>query len=191
MTRLLDLYERLAAQGAALAPAILPTLARLVFAAVLLVYFWSSARTKIGPGLMLSDGAFAQIFPVATEAAGYDIGKLGAFHHAVVWAGTLAEFALPFLLLLGLFTRLAALGMMGFVLVQSLTDIFGHMVGPEGIGGWFDRMPDAAILDQRALWFVPLATLALLGGGPLSADRLLARLWPSAGPAMPQAHHRT
>jgi putative oxidoreductase len=57
------------------APDLLPLLARLVFAAVLLLFFWRSAMTKLGGGLaglfQPSDGAYVQIFPRAMEAAGY------------------------------------------------------------------------------------------------------------------------
>lgn len=46
---------------------LLPTLARLVFAATLLMYFWVSALTKLGPGLWgvftPSVGAYVQMFP--------------------------------------------------------------------------------------------------------------------------------
>ncbi len=41
-----------------------------------------------------------------------------------------------------LLTRLAALGMIGFVLVQSLTDSLGHKADA---GAWFDRASDAVI----------------------------------------------
>jgi len=37
--------------------------------------------------------------------------------------------------------------MIGFVLVQSITDIFGHQVDASTIGALFDRFPDAVILD--------------------------------------------
>jgi putative oxidoreductase len=42
---------------------------------------------------------------------------MSIFHWAVVVAGTLAEFILPLLIVIGLFTRLAAFGMIGFVIV--------------------------------------------------------------------------
>ena len=67
-------------------------------------------------------------------------------------------------------TRLAALGMVGFVVVQSLTDIFGHSAAA---GAWFDRASDALILDQRALWLLLLIVLISKGAGPISADRFL------------------
>lgn len=172
-------YDRLALRLGRLAPALLPTLARAVFAAVLLQYFWSSAATKIGPGplgfLMPSDAAYVQIFPRALEAADYDSSQLGLFHWAVATAGTLAELLLPLLILIGLITRLAAFAMIGFVLVQSLTDILGHGVGGEDLGRWFDAASGALVLDQRTLWAFLLATLALLGAGPVSIDRILAR----------------
>jgi putative oxidoreductase len=150
---------------------LLPTLARAVFAAVLLGYFWASGVTKLGEGLFSpSVGAWAQIFPRAMEAAGFDPAQLGLWRRAVVLAGTWAEFLLPALIVLGLATRAAALAMAGFVAVQTVTDLWGHGAA---LGAWFDRAPDAAIADQRALWFVLLAVLVVKGAGPLSVDRLL------------------
>ncbi|MEZ5778127.1 MAG: DoxX family protein [Paracoccaceae bacterium] len=176
---MIDLYDRLAGGLARLAPSLLPLLARLIFAGVLLFYFWNSARTKIGDGITgffrPSDGAYIQIFPKVVEAAGYDTSQLGAFHWMVVLAGTWAEFLLPLLIVIGLFTRLAALGMIGFIKVQSLTDIYGHGVGGDDLGRWFDAASGALIYDQRSLWIVLLLTLVFLGGGALSLDRLLAR----------------
>lgn len=172
ITRSVDQLNRLGDQA-------LPLLARFVFAAVLLMYFWNSGLTKLGDGifgiLSPSSGAYVQIFPRAMEAAGYDKSQLSLFHWAVVTAGTLAEFILPFLIVIGLLTRLAALGMIGFVVVQSLTDLFGHGgIAHDGtLGAWFDRVPDGLILDQRAFWVLCLATLVLKGAGALSADRLL------------------
>ena len=87
----------------------------------------------------------------------------------------LAELVLPLLLVLGLFTRLAALGMAGFVVVQSLSNVLGHMADPATIGAWFDHSPDALILDQRAFWLLVLVTLILKGAGPLSLDRGLCQ----------------
>lgn len=154
---------------------ILPTLARFVFAAVLLLYFWNSGLTKLGDGyLSLSTGAFVQIWPKALEAVSYNPSALSSFQWLVVWAGTIAEFLLPLAILIGLFTRLAALGMIGFVAVQSLTDIYGHGVDAKTIGAWFDRIPEAHILDQRAFWVLLLLILVIKGAGPLSVDRVLS-----------------
>lgn len=169
------LFTRLDAAGDWL----LPSLARFAFAATLAGYFWASALTKPGDGLLgvfqPSLGAYAQIFPRVMESVGYDASQLGAWHWAVVTAGTLAEFVLPALIILGLLTRLAALGMVGFVVVQSLTDILGHHADATTIGAWFDRVPDSLILDQRLLWLTLFLTLILKGAGPLSLDRLIAR----------------
>lgn len=160
------------------AGALLPTLARLVFVGVLFVYFWNSGVTKLGDGIFglftPSLGAYAQIFPKAMEAASYDVSQLGLFHWAVVVAGTIAEFVLPILIAVGLFTRLAAFGMIGFVIVQSLTDIYGHGADAGTIGTWFDRASDAHIMDQRAFWVFLLMVLVVKGAGPLSLDRLFS-----------------
>ncbi len=155
------------------------TLARLLFAALFLMYFWVSGLTKLGDGLLgmvsPSAGAYAQIFPRAMEAVSYDTSQLGLFHTLVVLAGTWTEFLLPLMIVIGLLTRLAAVGMIGFVIVQSLTDLYGHGAIAEAntVGAWFDKVPDSVILDQRALWVFLLITLVLKGAGPLSVDRLL------------------
>lgn len=158
---------------------LLPTLARFTFSATLLVYYWNSACLKLGEGffgfLSPSVGAYAQIFPKAMEAVTYDSSQLSWFHWLVVVAGTAAEFILPLLILIGLFTRLASLAMIGFVFVQSLTDLYGHggIDQPETLGAWFDRFPDSVILDQRLFWVTVLGVLVIKGAGPLSVDRLL------------------
>ena len=161
----------------AAADAVLPTLARLVFAGVLLVYFWASGLTKLGDGLVglfrPDSGAYVQIFPRAMEAAGYDTSQLGVWQWLVVLGGTWAEFILPLLIIAGLLTRLAALGMIGFTVVQSLTDIIGHNADATTIGAWFDRASGALILDQRAFWVLMFFVLVFKGAGPLSLDRLL------------------
>jgi putative oxidoreductase len=165
---------KVSAQLDGLAPALLPTLARLVFGGVLAAYFWSSALTKLGAGpLSPSVGAYAQILPKSIEAVGYDISQTSWFQWLVVVAGTWAEFVLPALILLGLATRLASLGMMVFIIVQSVVDITGHAADATTIGAWFDRASGALILDQRAFWLLCLAITLLRGAGPISLDRLL------------------
>ncbi|MCX7287887.1 MAG: DoxX family protein [Rhodobacterales bacterium] len=170
MNLLLSLLDRIGAWVDRQADWLLPSAARLVFAGVLIGYFWASASTKLDGLFTPSLGAYAQIFPKAFEAAGYDVAAMGLWQRLVVLVGAWSEFVLPLLIVLGLFTRLAALGMSGFVIVQSLTDIFGHDVAA---GAWFDRASDALILDQRALWMLLFLVLIVKGGGPLSLDRVL------------------
>lgn len=173
------IFDRTAAQVNRIGDQLLPLLARLVFAGVLLGYFWKSGTTKLGDGILgiftPPSGGYVQIFPRAMETVGYDTSQLSIFHWAVVFAGTVAEFVLPLLIVIGLLTRLAAFGMIGFIAVQSLTDLYGHGgIAHEGtLGAWFDRVPDALILDQRAFWVLCLAILVVKGAGAISADRLL------------------
>lgn len=197
MTAFLFLYQTLATRLNK-ADWVLSTMARFLFAALFLMYFWVSGLTKLGDGLWgvfsPSVGAYAQIFPRAMEAAGYDSNQLSLFHTWVVLAGTWAEFLLPFLIVIGLLTRLSALGMIGFVILQTLTDLYGHGAIEEAstLGAWFDKAPDAVILDQRALWVFLLLVLVIKGAGPLSVDRLLLRNAPSVHPVSPpqsQAGH--
>ena len=178
MTALITFHDRAFARlDAAVSDIVLPTAARLVFAGVLLFYFWASAVTKLGDGILgwirLDAGAYIQMFPRAFEAAGFDPSALPLALKLAALAGTWAEFALPLMIVVGLFTRLAALGMIGFVIVMSATDIAGHGADTVTIGAWFDRASGALIADQRALWLFLLLFLALRGGGPLSVDRFL------------------
>lgn len=185
MTGLISLHKFVFTQIEKMAGWIIPTLARFVFAAVLFVYFWNSALTKVGDGIFgifqPSLGAYAQIFPRAMEAVGYDISQLNIFNWAVAFSGTLAEFVLPVLVVLGLFTRLASVGMIAFVAMQSLTDIYGHGADAATIGSWFDRASDAVIMDQRAFWIFPLIVLVMRGAGPFSLDWILSRHQAASG----------
>lgn len=182
MIALINLYLRLAAfVEYRIGPVVMPTLARLVFAGVFLVYYWNSGLTKLGEGFAglfePSAGAFAQIYPRVAEALSYDFSQATPLQKAVVLAGTWAEFVLPVLVVIGLFTRPAALGMVAFVVLQTLTDVYGHgaLNDPATFGAWFDRVTDSAIVDQRPLWVMLLLILVFRGGGPLAVDRIISR----------------
>ena len=153
---------------------------RLVFASVLGLYYYNSGVTKLGDGffgfVMPSTGAFGQILPPMLDAAGYDISAIPYFPwHLIVIAGTWAEFLLPLMIILGLFTRIAALGMAIFIIVQSYVDIVFHGLEEKFIGSMFDRFPDAIIYDQRLLWIFVLVVLVVKGAGKISLDHLLMR----------------
>lgn len=159
---------------------LMPLAGRLIFASTLLIYYWNSGLTKLGDGIFgifsPSVGAYAQIFPKQLEAVGYDASQLSVFHWAVVVAGTWAEFILPLLIIIGLATRLAALGMIGFVVMQSLTDVYGHgQTDIKTLGAMFDRFPDGIILDQRLFWTFLLTYLVVKGAGAISVDAALRR----------------
>ncbi|MTI03806.1 MULTISPECIES: DoxX family membrane protein [Alphaproteobacteria] len=146
-----------------------PTLARLVFVAVLLVYYWNSATLKIDGSIFSpSAGAFGQIFPKAAEAVLYDVSQMTLYQRVVIFLGTVAEFVLPALLLVGLLTRLAAVGMIGFVWVQTLVDVNGHGIK---LGSLFDNA--ITLMDQRVMWTFLFLVIAINGAGPISLDRLL------------------
>jgi putative oxidoreductase len=156
--------------------------ARFVFAAVLWMYFLNSARTKVGDGVFgffsISDNAYYQIALPAVDAAGGDVSRVAFVPWGLmVVMGTYGEFILPLLVVLGLFARIAALGMIAFIGVQTLVDVTVHQVGPETIGALFDRFPDGVIMDQRLLWVFPLVCVVLKGAGAVSLDRLAAKFW--------------
>ena len=116
------------------------------------------------------NGAFGQIFPKAAEAATYDVNQLTLFQRIIIFAGTMGELVLPVLIVIGLMTRLAALGMIGVVLVQTVVDVTGH--GAK-LGGYFDK--SIALLDERTFWVFLLIVLVFKGAGPLSLDRFFVR----------------
>ena len=151
--------------------------ARFAFAGTLYVYYLNSARTKIGDGLFgflnISDGAYIQIAGPAFEAAGYDSSALPLPAHIMVFMGTYGEFILPVFIIVGLFSRISAAGMIIFILVQTYVDMTAHGVA---LGALFNG-PHNEIMDQRVLWAVPLVYLILKGGGAISLDTLLARWW--------------
>jgi putative oxidoreductase len=169
MTALISTYNDSMEKVANASGWLTPTLARVVFIAVLLVYYWNSATLKIDGSIFSpSAGAFGQIFPKAAEAVLYDVTQMTFFQRIVIFFGTVAEFVLPFLLLVGLLTRLAALGMIGFVWVQTLADVTGHGVK---LGGLFDNA--ITLVDQRVMWTFLLLVIVINGAGPLSLDRIL------------------
>ncbi len=172
MTALISLHNNTLGKLEMTSGWLTPTLARLVFAATLLIYYWNSATTKLGSGifgfLFPSDGAYVQIFPKAMEAVSYDSSQLGIFHGAIAVAGTWAEFLLPALILIGLLSRFAALGMIAFVWVQTIVDVSGHGAA---LGNFFTAAPN--ILDQRTMWTFLLLVIVINGAGPLSVDRIL------------------
>jgi len=180
MNILLSLYNALFDLVERVGDWLLPLAARFIFAATLLVYYWHSGLTKIGDGMFgifqPTVGAYAQIFPKQVEAVGYDVSQLSLFHWLVAVAGTWAEFILPLMIVLGLATRLAAIGMIGFVVMQSLTDVYGHgMTDVKTLGAWFDRFPDSVIMDQRLFWVFVLTYLVVRGAGAISLDAVLRR----------------
>ncbi|MGX1307152.1 putative oxidoreductase [Amorphus suaedae] len=154
--------------------------ARFVFAAVLFLYFFRSALTKVGDGVLgffqVSVGAYAQILPKLMEEVSYNTSAIPVFpDKLIVYLGTYAEFVLPILIVVGLFTRLASVGMIAFIAVMTYTDINGHDVGAETVGSLFSRDPSSLIADQRTLWVFVLLVLVLKGPGFLSLDALLGR----------------
>ena len=151
-------------------PWLMPTLARFVFIAVFFYYFWNSAGTKLDNIFAPSSGAFGQIFPKAAEAVLWDLQQATLLQKAIMLVAGWSEYALPVLILVGLATRLAALGMICFVMVQSYVDVVGH--GAK-FGSWFDNVASGSILDERTLWFFLFAFMVFRGAGPISADAVV------------------
>jgi putative oxidoreductase len=79
-------------------------------------------------------------------------------------AGTFGELFFPVLLVLGLFTRLGAIGL--FAVNAMAVISYWHVLGGEGF---------EAALAQHVLWGYMLAVIALVGGGGISLDTLLEK----------------
>ena len=152
--------------------------ARLVFLGVFFFYYTNSFFTKVGEGIggffQIQGGAYFQIVPQLMDAAGYDPANLPFPAHVIVYLGTYMEIILPVLVVIGLLTRLSALGMIGFMLVQTYVDLNFHGADEKTVGALFDRFPDSLISDQRTLWIFVMIVLVVKGGGYLSLDKLFS-----------------
>jgi len=166
LTRVVILIETISVE-------LIPVLARLLFGVTLFAFFWKSALTKLGDGLTgfwsPSAGAYAQIFPLKFESVSYDTSAMSFFDWSVVFMGTYAEFVLPLLIVIGLLTRLSAVGMIIFIIVMSFVDVTGHGVE---LGSLLDGNPSSLIPDQRLFWIFPLIVVLFQGPGRFSLDHL-------------------
>ena len=122
----------------------------------LAIPFWRSGMTKWDGFLSLSGGArylFEQEFKlhIFGQAIAYPFPLVAAF-----LAGT-GEIVLPVLLVLGLFTRYAALGILAMTIVIQLT------------------VPDG-FLNFHLPWAAMALALMAFGGGKLSLDALMPGL---------------
>jgi len=149
--------ERSIAVMAATPHWLIAALARFSIAAV----FWKSGQTKIeGFKLDLVNGTIELGMPRFAEATldlfrdEYKVPVLSPELAAVL--ATAAEHALPALILVGLATRFAALGLLG---MTAVIQVFVY--------------PDA--YPTHGVWAVALLYLIARGPGPLALDRWLAR----------------
>jgi putative oxidoreductase len=114
--------------------------------------FWRSGRTKVEDGSLLT----------VSENTIYQFGddpfnKVPLLpHELAAYLTTYCEHIFPILLILGLFTRLSALALMGMTLVIQI------FVFPEA---WW---------QVHILWVALALALIVRGGGGLSVDALLA-----------------
>jgi len=137
------LLARLACAAAWLTPhSLLALVNRVAIAAI----FWLSARTKVEGWFTISDSAYALF------REEYRLPWLP--HELAAQLATVAEHGFAVLLVLGLFTRLSALGLLGMTLVIQ---VFVY--------------PDA--WPTHLSWAGLMLYLAGRGAGPVSMDRLL------------------
>lgn len=148
MTRILALYDR----AVALVATKLPEGLMLLFMRVVLAgIFWRSGQTKIAEGtwFTISDNAYALF---ETEYSGVPLPS----HLAAVMA-TMSEHLFPVLLVFGLFTRAAALALLGMTMVIQI------FVYPDA---WW---------TEHSLWIAMQLALIVRGAGLFSLDALLSK----------------
>lgn len=145
MTALVSVYNRLADLAGRLLPeTVLLLVARLGIAAV----FFQSGRTKVEGWLTITDSTY---YLFETD---YKLPLVPP--HLAAHMATYSEHLFPILLLLGLGTRFAALGLLG---MTTVIEVFVY--------------PDA--WPTHLSWAAILLPLIAKGGGALSLDRLLRR----------------
>lgn len=150
--------------------------ARLVFAGVLAFGFWARGEGALGGGLAglgdISADTYYRVLP-AFGVTTADPGQVALWPWGLlVKAMVYGSLALPVLIVIGLFTRLAALLMMGLVALDTWVLIEGRGLDSATIGHWFDADTGSLVADQRALWGFLLLYLVIRGAGALSLDRL-------------------
>ncbi len=122
--------------------------------------FWRSARTKVEEGsvLTVSENALFQFNDAPFNNVPILNGDLGAY------VTTYAEHLLPILLVLGLFTRFAATG------ILIMTMVIQIFVFPESAVWW----------QTHILWVAMALILIARGGGLFALDRLGDRTFAKA-----------
>ncbi|WP_147160810.1 DoxX family protein [Novosphingobium sediminis] len=145
MTALVSIYNRLAELAGRLLPeTLLLLVARLGIAAV----FFQSGRTKVEGWLTITDSTY---YLFETD---YKLPLVPP--HLAAHMATYSEHLFPILLVLGLGTRFAALGLLG---MTTVIEVFVY--------------PDA--WPTHLSWAAILLPLIAKGGGAFSLDRLLRR----------------
>jgi len=117
--------------------------------------FWRSAQTKIAGGELLGQKwQFYNVTDSTLMLFEYEYALPLIPYELAAYLATFGEFALPLTIMLGLFTRVSALGLM------IMTTVIQLLVYPDA---W----------PTHVLWLVPLLFLIKHGGGKISLDRLL------------------
>lgn len=148
MDRILNFYDRLVA---VVSNCRLQNLTLLFTRIVLAGVFWRSGRTKVEEGswFSISDTTY---FLFREEYKGVPLPSDFA---AII--ATVSEHMFPILLVLGLFTRLSALALLGMTMVIQI------FVYPEA---WW---------QVHSLWVAMALVLIVRGGGSISLDAALLR----------------
>lgn len=113
--------------------------------------FWRSGRTKV------VEGSWLTISETTKYLFQEDYKNVPLPAELSAYLSTYAEHLLPILLVIGLFTRLSALGLIGMTMVIQI------FVFPEA---WW---------SVHMIWIALALTLIVRGGGQFSLDAIVAR----------------
>lgn len=135
----------------------LANVAQLAMRCALALPFYRSGLTKWDGFLQLSDSAdslFSDEFKLHLFGGEYPFPA----PHAMAFVSGCMEIILPILLVFGLGTRLAALGLLGMTAIIQLT-------APEG---W---------ANFHLIWAATALAIVVHGPGSISLDALISRIW--------------
>lgn len=149
ITAVLRIYDSLVARLAGPVP---EGLALLFVRVALGGVFWRSGQTKV------EEGSFFQLKAATLELFRTEYAGVPLPPELAAPLANAAEHVLPALLLAGLFSRLAALGLIGMTLVIQV------FVYPDA---WW---------TEHALWIAMALPLVVRGGGMLSLDAALKKI---------------
>ena len=127
---------------------------------------WLLLAVRAVGELAVPEVRLAETRPLGHYARALSLGIPGAAAspNIAAVAGTLGELLFPTLLVLGLLTRVGALGL--FAVNAMAVISYWQFLGAEG---------NEAALAQHVLWGFMLIVLAVCGGGALTLDQKLGR----------------
>jgi len=145
---------------------------------------WSDVPLRAILAATFISHGYDKIFGVGVSAFAQHLPPQVPMPALMAWVAALAEFGGGIAMVLGLFTRLAALGHMGVMAVAISTVHISQ--GFQMHAGMVHDKPMGQGYEWQVALFCIALCLFLRGAGPLSLDRLISGYWrgrrPQEGP---------